>query len=188
MKGLGLTWYHQKEKETLNCGSDPEWCASSEAGKCPLETIWKRSYSWIEILSVLLRTLKNQMELVWLRLLSYKMVRTDKSVYFRVSPLWKKLFKVNSETVVLSQNFTPICFLHVSFVNTRLSHGTLYALVPKSEQTQHWPGNSVTQQEFLKKEEMFKPHTEYISTTSISWVKEPTLMAENSVKARRKKN
>lgn len=38
MKGLRLNQYHQKEKETLNRGSDPEWGASSEAEKCPLET------------------------------------------------------------------------------------------------------------------------------------------------------
>lgn len=39
MKGLGLNCSHQKEKETSNRGSDPEWCASFEAGKCPLKTI-----------------------------------------------------------------------------------------------------------------------------------------------------
>jgi len=49
MKVLGLNWYHQKEKETWNRGSDPEWCASSEAGKCALETIWKRAYSSISL-------------------------------------------------------------------------------------------------------------------------------------------
>lgn len=61
----------------------------------------------------------------------------------------------------------------------QLSQGTSYALVPKGEQTQHWPGNSATQQEFLKEEEMFKRHAEYISATSISWEKEPNLMAYN---------
>lgn len=81
-------------------------------------------------------------------------------------------FKVNSKTVLLSQNLTPICFLYASFVTTQLSQGVLYALVPKGELTKHWYGNSATPQELLKEKEIFKPYAEYVSATSITWEKE----------------
>lgn len=78
----------------------------------------------------------------------------------------KMQLKVNSDTEVLSQNLALPCFLPAFFVTTWLLQGSLYALVPKSQQTADLATLQCNTE--LPTEVMFKSHDVCILIISIS--------------------